>query len=231
MGTVMTTSRRSTINEPDSTDPGPQSRRCSNRLFGSSRRHVRARRQTSWHSSSSSYSRIAGKRRGDLVAVRKGLYFKGVKTRYGMTRPSSEAIAVEVLGTLGVGPTGHSAARALGITTQVPAKPSLTVAGPVPTSVPGVTVSKRNNMRRRELYYLEIALLELLRADWESTVEGGWPVLVSAAAGAIRDGKVRPSAVAEALATEHSPAARANFARLTTDLRTRRRGRSTVALA
>ncbi|MGH8961578.1 MAG: hypothetical protein ACRDWT_10260 [Jatrophihabitantaceae bacterium] len=162
-------------------------------------------------------------KRGELVAIRNGLYFKGAKTRYGMTRPSSEAIAVEVLGTVGVGPTGHSAARALGLTTQIPAEPSVTVAGPVPTSVPGVKLSKRNNMRRRDLNYTEIALLELLRGDWESTVEGGWPALVSAAANAIRDGKVQMAALAEVVAAEHSPAARANLARLTQDLPDRRR--------
>lgn len=172
----------------------------------------------------SSAASRAGKR-GDLVPIRKGLYYKGAKTRYGMTRPSAEAIAVEVLGTAGVGPTGHSAARALGLTTQVPATPSLTVAGPVPTSVPGVRVSKRNNMRRRTLSYDEIALLELLRGDWESTVEEGWPALVAATAGAVRAGTVRPRALASAIATEHSPAARANFARLTAELPARRHPR------
>lgn len=170
-------------------------------------------------------------KRGDLVPIRKGLYFKGTKTRYGMTRPASEAIGVEVLGAVGVGPTGHSAARALGLTTQVPATPSLTVAGPLPTSVPGVKVSKRNNMRRRELNYDEIALLELLRGDWESTVEGGWPALVAAAASAVRDGKVRLNALAETLTSEHSPAARANFARLTAELPARRRARPTARRA
>ncbi|MGH8961577.1 MAG: hypothetical protein ACRDWT_10255 [Jatrophihabitantaceae bacterium] len=58
------------------------------------------------------------------MAIRNGLYFKGAKTRYGMTRPSSEAIAIAVLGTVGVGPTGHTAARALGLTTPIPAEPS-----------------------------------------------------------------------------------------------------------
>ena len=40
-------------------------------------------------------------------------------------------------------------------------------------SVAGVRVSKRNNMRRRELNYDEIALLELLRGGWENH-SGGW---------------------------------------------------------
>jgi hypothetical protein len=161
-------------------------------------------------------------KRGDLVPVRKGLYFKGAKTRYGMTRPSAEAIASEVLGRVGVGPTGYSAARALGLTTQVPARPSLTVAGPVPTSIPEVRVSKRNNMRRRELDYTEIAVLELLRGDWESTVEGGWPALVEAVGRAVRGKKVRLDNVADAVAGERSPAARDNFARLKADLRKKR---------
>ena len=47
--------------------------------------------------------------------------------------------------------------------------------------MPGVTVSKRNNMSRRNLRYAEIALVELLRGDWERTVDDGWPALVSAA--------------------------------------------------
>jgi hypothetical protein len=151
---------------------------------------------------------------GDLLPIRKGLYYKGAKTRYGMTRPSSEEVAVEVLGPTGVGPCGYSAARALGLTTQVPSQPTLTIAGPVPTSVPGVKVSKRNNMRRRKLRYTEIALLELLRGDWEATVDDGWPALVSAYATAVRARKIRPAAMSDAIAGERSPTARKYFAKL-----------------
>jgi hypothetical protein len=146
------------------------------------------------------------------------LYFKGAKTRYGMTYPSSEQIAVEVLGNVGVGPTGYTAARTLGLTTQVPTQPTLTVAGPVPTSVPGVKICKRNNMRRRTLRYTEIALLELLRGEWESTVDGGWSALASAFDEAVRAHQIRPTVLAEAVRSERSPAARENFARLTGDL-------------
>jgi hypothetical protein len=94
-----------------------------------------------------------------------------------------------------------------------------------------VTVAKRNNMRRRELNYSEIALLELLRGDWEFTVDGGWPALVSAVVVAIRDGKIRPSVVNEALAGERSPAARANFSRLVSELPARGRVRTLAASA
>lgn len=90
----------------------------------------------------------------------------------------------------------------------------LTVAGPVPTSIPGVKVSKRNNMRRRKLRYVEIALLELLRGDWEATVDDGWPALASAYHAAVEVRKIRPAALVDAIAGERSPTARENFARL-----------------
>lgn len=158
---------------------------------------------------------------GDVVAIRKGLYFKGAKTRYGMTKPSSEEIAVKVLGSTGVGPTGFTAARALGLTTQVPSRPALTVAGPVPTSVPGVTVSRRNNMGRRKLRYTEIALLELLRGEWESTVDGGWAALVAASVDAVLARKIRPLVLATVIEGERSRPARDNFARLRDELHVR----------
>lgn len=152
---------------------------------------------------------------GDLIAIRKGLYFKGTKTRYGMTRPSAEEIAAEVLGKTGVGPTGYSAARALGLTTQIPREPTLTVAGPVPTSLHGVKIARRNNMNRRKLRYTEIALLELLRGDWETTVDEGWPALVSTYLAGTKSRTLRPRALREVIATERSPRARKNFERLT----------------
>lgn len=155
-------------------------------------------------------------RAGELLPIRKGLYYKGVKTRYGMTKPSSEEVASEVLGKTGVGPSGYTAARALGLTTQLPSQPSFTVAGPVPTSLNGFKVSRRNNMRRRELRYTEIALLELLRGDWETTVDGGWPALVSAYHSAVRSRSIRPEAICDAMPDEHSPAARTNFEQLKT---------------
>ncbi|WP_063043773.1 DUF6088 family protein [Nocardia pseudovaccinii] len=156
--------------------------------------------------------------RGELVRIRKGLYFKGAKTRYGTTRPSAEAIAVEVLGTIGAGPTGFTAARAFGLTTQVPAKPTMVVTGSVPTAVPGVKVSKRSNLKRLGLRSLEIATLELLRGDWETTVDGGWSALAEAIGKAVATGKLRWRKLATAAEGERSPALRDNLRRLGEDL-------------
>lgn len=157
---------------------------------------------------------------GDLIPVVKGLYFKGAKSRYGMTRPTAEQIAVQVLGPVGAGPVGVSAARTFGLTTQIPAEPAFSIAGPVPT-VHGLKVSKRNNMRRRDLRWKEVALLELLRGDWEQTVDNGWNALVAAADDAVRSGGVRLEHVGDAVDGERSPAARMHFSHLVDDLRGR----------
>ncbi len=156
--------------------------------------------------------------RGELLRIRKGLYFKGIKTVYGMARPSAEAIAVEVLGTTGAGPTGFSAARAFGLTTQVPAKPTMVVTGPAPTAVPGVKISARSNLKRLGLTSLEIATLELLRGDWETTVDDGWSALAGAIKKAVDTGKLRWRKLVTAAMGEHSPALRENLHRLSQDL-------------
>src|SRR4030067_3126473 len=61
-------------------------------------------------------------REGELVRVRRGLYWRGAKTLLGMAPPRSELIARELLGRVGVGPAGMSAASSLGLSTQVPAR-------------------------------------------------------------------------------------------------------------
>ncbi|MFI5541630.1 DUF6088 family protein [Nocardia sp. NPDC051900] len=156
--------------------------------------------------------------RGELVRIRRGLYFKGAKTRYGTTRPSAEVIAVEVLGTTGAGPTGFSAARALGLTTQVPAEPTMVVTGPVPSAVPGMKVSTRGNLKRLALTSLEIAALELLRGDWETTVDEGWSALADAVGKAVAAGKLRWRELATAAESERSPRLRKNLQRLSEEL-------------
>lgn len=140
--------------------------------------------------------------RGDIVPLSKGLYFKGRRTRYGIATPPSEDVALEVVGRKGVGPAGVSAARALGLTTQVPAMPELATLARVPSGVPGVRFTRRNNIERAGLNYLEIAVLEVLR-DWRFLVDGGWTSLVAAVTSRIEAGDVRPDAIAAAAEREH----------------------------
>jgi hypothetical protein len=59
-------------------------------------------------------------RRGELLHVRRGLYWRGRKTPLGMSPPSPEALAERLVGKHGVGPAGLSAAHRLRLSTQVP---------------------------------------------------------------------------------------------------------------
>ena len=101
--------------------------------------------------------------RGDIVRVRRGLYWKGPTSRFGTGAPAPLSVALKLCEERGVGPTGWSAAAALGVTTQVPATPDLVVVGQVPTGIQGIRFRSRSNHRRVGLRYLEVALLELLR--------------------------------------------------------------------
>ena len=98
----------------------------------------------------------------ELLRVRKGLYWKGRPTRFGMTRPSAYEVALHV-GGLGSSPASVAAAHALGLSTQVPAVVEVAVPGKAPDPFPGVRFRSRPYARRaRELRPLEVAALEVL---------------------------------------------------------------------
>lgn len=122
-------------------------------------------------------SRLA--RDGLLRRVHRGLYWKGVRSRFGTGRPPALAVGVELAGHRGVGPAGWTASRVLGLTTQVPPTTELSVAGRHAPSAPeGIRFHTRANLDRLELRFHEIALLEVLR-DWPTTTESDWPRLLS----------------------------------------------------
>lgn len=149
---------------------------------------------------------------GLLVPVRRGLYYRGRRTRYGLTSPRAEDTAREVLGTRGVGPAGYSAARLWGVTTQMPAAwhvATLRSADPID----GVVQHERSNLARVDLNEKEIALLELLR-DPEVYAESGWDDLVTKFRDAVIDGEVNTERLAEAVPHEYNRAVRDNFGRL-----------------
>ena len=83
---------------------------------------------------------------GELVRVRRGLYWRGKTTRFGMTHPSVLETAVAVGGP-GTGPVGVAAAQLLGLTTQVPATVEVAVLevlrDPHATEVPWPRVEDR----------------------------------------------------------------------------------------
>ncbi|AZI57192.1 hypothetical protein EH165_02490 [Nakamurella antarctica] len=158
-------------------------------------------------------------KRGSIVQIRRGLYYRGEMTRYGMTHPTEVEIVHEVVGTTGVGPAGYAAARALGVTTQVPAKLEYSAVGPLPENLPGVILYSRSNRARLRLNEPEIALLEVLRS-WKTLVEGGWKALVDAVRRLTSRGKLRIDKVQSAVRSEHNSAIREAFTRLIESLQT-----------
>ena len=109
---------------------------------------------------------------GELVRVRRGLYWRGMKTPLGMSYPSATAILEAVYGKAsGFGPAYLDAANLLGLTTQVGARPMFAV----PYEVDGLAMRLVSRPRRtgRALNRLtahEVALLEVL-GDWERVVD------------------------------------------------------------
>jgi hypothetical protein len=116
---------------------------------------------------------------GTLKRVHRGLYWKGVRSRFGSGRPPALAVGLELAGPRGVGPAGWTASHVLGLTTQVPPSTELTVVGRNPPRAPeGIRFHTRANLDRLGLRFHEIALLEILR-DWPSTAESDWPRLLT----------------------------------------------------
>jgi hypothetical protein len=110
---------------------------------------------------------------GELRRVRRGLYWRGTPTLLGMSPPSPDRLAEEVVGGPGIGPAGLSAALELGLATQVPRYDMIAVPGRVPRN-PGTArlFSRAASTKRRSerLRPAEVALLEVLR-DWPGLVE------------------------------------------------------------
>lgn len=166
-------------------------------------------------------------RAGDLRRVRRGLYWRGAPTRLGMAPPRPERFAGEVIGARGAGPAGWSAALALGLSTQVPRRETLAVAGRAPRN-PGTVrfVSRAASTRRRDerLRPPEVALLEVLR-DWDTLVDVPTRDAVDRIAGLAENGTLRLDRLVRASSTE-PPRVRERLRRLLGAL-----GRSTDAKA
>ncbi len=106
-------------------------------------------------------------KRGLLLRVRKGVYYKPKKSRFGPTTPDAASVAAAVLKRRGIRAvsTGLPAYNALGLTTQV--SPVLTFAvgrriGSLRTGVPG-RIRLRSVVAVRSLKPAERAVLDALR--------------------------------------------------------------------
>ena len=149
---------------------------------------------------------------GLLLPIRRGLYYRGRQTRYGVKAPTPEEVARAVLGNRGIGPAGYSAARVWRVTTQIPPHwhvATLRVVDPID----GVVQHSRSNIARVDLNEKEVALLELLRAP-EVHVEAGWAALVKNVRAAAENEEVSIRSIRNAVPSEYNKATRDNFLRL-----------------
>jgi hypothetical protein len=156
-------------------------------------------------------SRLAAE--GEIVRVRKGLYWKGPKTRVGMPLPRPIEVALEIAG-VGAGPAGISAAHLLGLTTQVPATEVIAVPGRVPTPLRGVRFVSRSIERRiLGLSQSEVALIEVLR-EGPGLVEIPWSRVRQTTQRLQAAAEIRAELIDEQVQHEHHVALRERWAEL-----------------
>jgi len=156
----------------------------------------------------SALSRLAAE--GQLVRVRRGLYWRGKKTRFGMTHPSVLQAGIAVGGP-GSGPSGVAAAHLLGLTTQVPGTVDVAVPGKTPEPMRGVRFRSRPYSRReRRLTPTEVAVLEVLRDPDAS--EAPSSQVTARIRELIADGAVRADVLDAAVAAEPRVTARKAWA-------------------
>lgn len=141
---------------------------------------------------------------GDLRRVRRGLYWRGVKTALGMSPPPNGRLVRELARGAGVGPAGASAANALRLSTQVPRYSLVAVPGRKPAdagTIRFVSRAARSGRRTAGLNGMEVALLETLDG-WEQLLEvspdEGWQRLLDL----VTNDTVRPDRLARASRTE-----------------------------
>ncbi len=112
--------------------------------------------------------------RGELQRVRRGVYWRGRPSRFGMHGADDGRAVQSVIGAdEAVGATGWNATNLLGLSTQIAPSDELAVTHRVPTGLEHVKLSSRaarTGRRKAQLTGLEVTLLEALEG-WERYVE------------------------------------------------------------
>jgi hypothetical protein len=112
--------------------------------------------------------------RGELMRVRRGMYWRGKKSRFGMIGASQGEAVQKVLGAQeAIGATGWNATNLLGLSTQVSPVEALAVTHRRPEGLHNVKVSSRaarSGRREAKLNGMEVTFLEALEG-WDRYVE------------------------------------------------------------
>lgn len=140
---------------------------------------------------------------GGLRRVRRGLYWRGRTTPFGMTRPDDLTVATRIVDVPGIGLAGLSAANELGLTTQVPSKTAVAVPHRAPNAPPSIRFVDRSSRWGRltnDLNPTEVAVLEVLD-DWDQVVDNPAGAR-DRLSGLVVSGALRPTKLAAASRTE-----------------------------
>lgn len=154
-------------------------------------------------------------RLGELRRIRRGLYWRGIKTPLGMSPPSPQALAGQLIGKPGFGPAGFSAANALRLSNQIPRRAEYAVPFRPPADAGAlhfVDRSSRRGRADRELSPTEVAVLEVLDG-WHRIIDTSPGLAMARLRELIVAGKVDGCQVAAAANTEPG-AARARLRHL-----------------
>ena len=148
----------------------------------------------------------------ELIRVRRGLYWRGTKTRFGMTPPDTLEAALAVAGP-GSGPAGVAAAAMLGLTTQTPSVVEVAAPGKAPEPMKGVRFRARPFTRREfRLSPAEVAVIEVMRTP--GPVETPWSEVGVKVMDLVSAKKIRPDVVGGEIADERDIAARHRWQQL-----------------
>lgn len=143
---------------------------------------------------------------GELRHVRRGLYWRGVKTPLGMSPPPQDALVSELAPGRGVGLSGLSAANLLRLSTQIPKRAEYAVPGRAPAdtgSVKFVSRAARKGRVKSRLNPTEVAALEVLDA-WSRVIEVSPNDAMRRLAELVNTGAIRAEKLANAATTETS---------------------------
>ena len=146
-------------------------------------------------------------RAGELERVRRGVYWRGRRTRFGLVgAPPVQAVRELVSDREAVGAAGWYATNLLGLSTQVSPTPVVALTRRAPTGLANVRVvdrSSRWGRREARLNETEVTVLEALEA-WDRHVELDPADALAAFADIVRRDEVRVDRLVRAAPTESS---------------------------
>lgn len=143
--------------------------------------------------------------RGELRRVRRGVYWRGRRGRFGMSAPpQGDALRAIVGPDEAVGATGWHATNLLGLSTQVAPVEAVAVTHRTPAGLPRLKVvsrAARSGRRTAKLGGLEVTLLEVLDG-WDRYVEADAATVLDRLGALLTRPDVRVTRLVQASATE-----------------------------